>query len=1691
VDKPNKYLALLVTLFLIVPTNGFCLPHPNEVVSGGASFSVSDNTMQVATSDKVIINYDSFNISDSEAVRFIQPCASSCALNRVISSIPSDILGSLSANGRIFLVNPNGIFFGPNARIDTGSFLASTLDISNEDFLSENYNFFLRDGIASSIVNKGEIRVSDGEFVALISPNIANEGLIQARLGKVALISGENVSLDFTGDGLINFAVEQNIKDAIIKNKGIISSDGGEVLISVNAAKQAIEEVINNEGIIQARSLVNNKGCIRLIGSGGGIVANRGTVDASAAEANASGGRVIIEGSKVGQFGQIRADAVDGNGGNINLYADDVVALSPDSLTTANAGFNGDGGEVIIFSPKTALFWSDARIEARGGKLCGDGGFIEVSGKEHVEIYGLVDIGAPAGEAGLFLTDPNNISIQSAAGEVNITGATPFQSTDDSAILSISTLLAALGGGDVVVQTMTAGANIEDGNITLGNILNYNGIGAARTLTLQAHNNINISNDIVDAVPGGESLSLVLTADSDTSSAGDVNINDVVNTGGGTFTANGVGFDNTGGTITTGGGAVTINNTGTVTVAAEIDATGAAAAISFTNPGSLTLGADLSTDGAGVTVGGDNDIIINAATVTIDTESGDDAAAGAINFGASNIYANAASYDLVLNSNTDSAVDNGGTVTVGVIDDNDGGDSYIDNLTINSLPGAGGTAGDINLQAVTTTGTQLYYGTTVLNGDLTTTTSDNTITLGNHGTTLGADVVITTAGGTNDNVETSTVNGAHSLTIDAGIGDVTLGGNVGAAIPLTEVDIDGRLVSIALVSTTGEQNYHPDTSITLRGNLTRSDNSWIYLSAPVLLNDTDDAAITITGSPWFSSTINSTSALTPNSLTITGGGVAVLGSTVGTTTPLKLLDVTAGGSGIILYDNITTADDAANAVTLTGNVTLRGDVEIDCDTDNNDGAINITGTVETQNGTESLILNAGGENVTIGGAVGATTSLGGLTIDGNDISVDDIGGAAAGVTGATALTAADAGADAGSIALTGTTYNANQQTYDAGATTNAITLGGGGDTTFTSTGDAIQFTGAVDGAVDLTLAAGTGDTTFNGAVGGTTPIGDGNGAAITINSTGTTSFESTVETDSGITQADTAGTVTFKDNLTCTIGAAGTAVVFNGDVVLDGLDIDVAGGGAAGTLTFGNEATDQVTLSGGEFGLKNTGAFSDTTFNSKVDGAQNVVINCGKPVIFNAPVGSTTPIGSGTGAALTIVEETTFNSTLGTASGIIGSNACPSLTFKDNVTISGGDTASEFRSDLVLDGLTLTSDAAITFGNGAGDDVTLSSAAVTVTTASGNGAQDWQNCVLDGSQGLTINTGSGALTLPDGEMGATNNLDYFIANCGSISDIDNDLTTTAADGVSITVTGAGNTINQTLGTITTGGNPVVLQGDDIDLGGSIDAGAENVTLRPNANGRQIDLGTDTAGKLGLTDTDLDAITAAKIIIGSTSSGAIASTNNIDTANTSSMQIITGSTINTSNNTLTEATLDLDAVGNVTLGLLNATGAVDVTSSGASILDGNGTANNIAAGANSTLWAGQTIGISTDAMDVNVSGGSLSVYSNGSLNDVSVNIDGTVSPSNTLTLLNTPPGLVLFNDIVLSGETATTTTTATAATTTTLTNAAEAQSNPYLANEMPLLWLESLTVNENTFQQEESPLIKSAVAGKQIAEEEEE
>ncbi|MGD8369049.1 MAG: filamentous hemagglutinin N-terminal domain-containing protein, partial [Desulfobacterales bacterium] len=323
-------LVYLLAALLAFPGHLFAMPQGGQVVSGQAQISQTDSlkmAVNQATS-KAIINWQQFSIARPEAVRFFQPSISAVALNRVVGVDPSAIYGQLTANGSLFLINPNGILVGPTGRIETNNFIASTLDMANRDFLDGNYTF-IQDPTASlsSILNQGLLQANPGGSVSLIAPAVENQGTIVANLGKVNLGAGEQATLSFAGNDLIRFAVGAPVTGQVTRpdgtviednvlNTGRLSADGGEVVLSARSAFQAVKSVVNNTGVIEAKTLENQNGAIRLDGGDHGIVTNSGTLDASGLGDGETGGRVEVTGEKTAlvHYSKILASGNTGGG---------------------------------------------------------------------------------------------------------------------------------------------------------------------------------------------------------------------------------------------------------------------------------------------------------------------------------------------------------------------------------------------------------------------------------------------------------------------------------------------------------------------------------------------------------------------------------------------------------------------------------------------------------------------------------------------------------------------------------------------------------------------------------------------------------------------------------------------------------------------------------------------------------------------------------------------------------------------------------------------------------------------------------------------------------------------------------------------------------------------------------------------------------------------------------------------------------------------------------------------------------------------------------------------------------------------------------------------------------------------------------------------------------------------------------
>jgi filamentous hemagglutinin family protein len=520
------FLLSLFCTFSITTSSGLANPAGGEVVTGKVVITTPvSNTVQInQSSDKAIINWQSFNIGAGEKTQFVQPNGNSVALNRINPSLgASQIFGNLTANGQIILINQAGIYFASGAQVNVGSIIASTIDMTNQNFLAGKYMFDQPSQYFGSIINKGTIIASQNGLVALVGAGVSNEGLIRADLGSVILASGSKFTFTFSGSQLISFiidgeamsaGVDQNgkaLKNGV-NNSGKIIANGGKILITAKTVSNTLDNAINMSGVAQAQSVSEKNGEI-ILSADSGIVRVAAILDVSGKIASEKGGKVKIVGPSILIEAPTIIDA-SGNtgggeiliGGNLHGAGPEVNALnttiSAGALIAANALQKGNGGKIIVWANDVTNY--AGQIFATGGVKGGDGGFAEVSGKRLLSFRGTINLGATAGSIGILLLDPENLTIQST----DITTATivgnTYTSNIDSSILTVADLQAALANANVLVQTGVGG--LQAGDITVANNVMWNNLN---TLTLSAFRNIHLNATITNSSGGN----LILKAD--------------------------------------------------------------------------------------------------------------------------------------------------------------------------------------------------------------------------------------------------------------------------------------------------------------------------------------------------------------------------------------------------------------------------------------------------------------------------------------------------------------------------------------------------------------------------------------------------------------------------------------------------------------------------------------------------------------------------------------------------------------------------------------------------------------------------------------------------------------------------------------------------------------------------------------------------------------------------------------------------------------------------------------------------------------------------------------------------------------------------------------------------------------------------------------------------------------------------
>ena len=493
--------ALAVSLMLSFGGASYALPAGGAVAAGAAVIANTAITTTITQSTQnAAINWQSFGIAAGQTVQFLQPNSSSVALNRVLGPNPSAIYGNLSANGQVFLINPNGVLFGSGASVNVGGLVASTLNITDANFMAGKY-IFSNTG-SGTVVNQGAIN-ADGGYVALLGTNVSNQGTISARLGTVALAAGSGVTLDLVGDKLLNVKVDQGAVKALVENGGLIQADGGGVLMTAQGAGNLLSTVVNNTGVIRAQTLSNINGTIKLLADmDSGTVKVGGTLDASGWGAGQTGGNVTATAHHVGLFGG-RIDASGDAGGgtvlvgggyqgnNRSVQNASATYMSADATVNADAITRGDGGTVIVWSNDSTRAYGS--ITARGGALAGNGGLIETSG-HWLDVTGIkINASAMNGKSGTWLLDPADVTISTAVTSNDTLTAGVFSPDpgQGSANINSSALEALLiGGTNVTITTTNTGASGTPisgrGDINVNAPLTYGTGGVNTTLTLNA-----------------------------------------------------------------------------------------------------------------------------------------------------------------------------------------------------------------------------------------------------------------------------------------------------------------------------------------------------------------------------------------------------------------------------------------------------------------------------------------------------------------------------------------------------------------------------------------------------------------------------------------------------------------------------------------------------------------------------------------------------------------------------------------------------------------------------------------------------------------------------------------------------------------------------------------------------------------------------------------------------------------------------------------------------------------------------------------------------------------------------------------------------------------------------------------------------------------------------------------------------
>ncbi len=1502
------------------------------VVNGAAQFTTVGNLLSITNTPNAIINWGSFSIGANEITRFIQQSASSAVLNRVVGQNPSSILGALQSNGRVFLINPNGIVFGAGSQINVGGLVASTLNLSNEDFLAGRMRFTGGSlaNTGKSVINQGDITTSSGGNVYLIGNAVTNNGIITSPKGEVILAAGTSVEL--VNPGTPDLRVEIVAPDNQAINLGSIVAESGRIGIYAGLINQANtlnanSVVVGENGRITLKATKNidlgkdsittangpNGGKIEI--QSGDTTLVSGVVEAKGqqlslpfggeAEATGKGGEIKLLGNLVGLDGKAAIDASGENGGGTVLVGGDFQGknanvqnafrtfVGSDVNIKADAITSGNGGKVIVWSDDYTVF--GGTLSAQGGALSGNGGFAEVSGHASLTFSPkAVRLDAFNGDLGTLLLDPLNIIVATGGG---------------AAIGNVSTFAANAGTTQTIdpltLNAVAATVNLQATNdITVNSAINLT--TAAAGLVAKAGNNITIN----AGVTTNNGVITLSARDPGTTPTvgGIVNILAPLNSTGGAITItnnNGTSAGTVGANINAGTGSVAINTANTTNVSASVSG------------GAITAGT------------------VNFVAASTETVTGTSFTASAINAVAgSNVTLSAP-------TTVGSFAVNSATLTL---------NSNLNATNTSSLSGTGSILGagnlDINSGGLAA---QFNWNGGTLGGTGTLTTSTNiTPSLGGGAVTLGRNWTMNSA---------SAIMSGGPLTINAGstwfipVGSsFTL--NSGAAAP--QIAGGGTLqnkgtINVTVASTIGDgttlfDNLGAVSTIAAPITINASNSGGTKDTGSYNMNNTGAAQLTFAGG---TRTIASTGSLNNgglNASVVFSGGNFTMDA--GAAYSINFLGTTINGA-TVTFDNVIFFNNLLNLSSgiLQGAGNLVGNAGLAW----SGGTLQGSGQLVTGGGVASTVNPAG--TVTLGRPLNANR---GINLTSGNININNDG-----VTSFGALTLGDTGtgnslfSTTSSSPVTGTGILKVNSLHSLGiigpalsdyTVTNFSNKGtvivNSGTVRLVGTGTDADTGDYVNNGVNLVFGAGTRSIAGNISGSGGVTF---NGAVMTLTGAYTPAGTTTVST-----ALNPASSVTFNQ-----VGGVNiTNLQMQGGVIDGTANLTVPTlnwtGGSINTTGAGTLSTSTSATVGGAVNLgRNWTMNSNSTIaaGGVVTIADNKTLTIGvsQTLTLAANAAATTPF-VGSGSATTGVVQVS-------GSAVLDELRTGDVTMS-TVNFQNGGTVNSTSGNLILGGNTSEGGTYALGGSTPGTGGTVSIVTDTRTgsstqvtgfgTVQTNGGNWFFGNMGPGniSAGSRLKANSGTITINDTGVGGTSTVDTIEVHAGGT------ITSTSGVGMSLLTNNLiwdGGTISATgTATLATQTNPAALSGSNtMTLGRSWTANSGiNYTSTSNLN----------------------------ILAGKTLTNAVGSTMDI-----ASSVVLGGSGTLANNGTLIRSTAGPATIGTI----FDNTGTVNINAGTLFVGNGTETGNyNVAAGAQLGRFGGTrtfTAGGISGAGDVAFSG----------------------------------------------------------------------------------------------------------------------